>query len=174
MIAHRSPFAATLARLRSRIAGVAQSFSGLLREQLTQGTSPDRLALTLSVGSVCSLFPFLGLTSLLNLIVGAAFRLNQPILQILNQLLGPIQIALIIPYVRAGEFLWNAQGERFTITDLVTVFRESSLVEFMGRFGFAGLHALSAWLLSVPLIAVVTFYISRPILRRLPRSEGAK
>ena len=41
-----------------------------LRAQLTQGVTPDRLALTLAVGTTCSLLPFLGFTTLLNLGVG--------------------------------------------------------------------------------------------------------
>lgn len=61
-----------------------------LRAQLTQGVTPDRLALTMAVGTACSLLPFLGFTALLNLGVGLVLRLNQPILQTLNQLLGPV------------------------------------------------------------------------------------
>jgi uncharacterized protein (DUF2062 family) len=34
-----------------------------IKAQLTQGVTPDRLALTLGVGTACSLFPFLGFTS---------------------------------------------------------------------------------------------------------------
>jgi uncharacterized protein (DUF2062 family) len=74
----------------------------LLLVLLTQGAPPDSIALALSVGAVCSVFPFLGLTSLLNLGAGFWLRLNQPLLQTLNQLLGPVQLAMIIGYVRLG------------------------------------------------------------------------
>ena len=66
-----------------------------LRRQLVQGVTPRKLAATLAVGTVCSLFPFLGFTSLLNLAVGIALRLNQPLLQGWNQLLGPLQLPLV-------------------------------------------------------------------------------
>ncbi len=137
-----------------------------IRAQLTQGVSPDQLALTLGVGTACSLLPFLGLTTLLNLGVGLALRMNQPILQTLNQLLGPVQLVLILVHVRIGEWLWRAAGDRFTIGEMLRVFRESSLAEFFARFGWAGVHALSAWLLLAPVLATVVYFSLRPALRR--------
>lgn len=152
--------------LRRRLRALAQRILGPLRAQLTQGTSPDQLALTLGVGTACSLFPFLGFTALLNLGVGLALRLNQPILQTLNQLLGPVQVLLILVYVRLGETLWGATGDRFTLSEMLAAFREATLLEFLARFGWAGIHAFTAWLLSVPLLVVAIRCATRPALRR--------
>ena len=140
--------------------------TGPVRRQLTLGVTPDRLAVTFAVGTVCSLFPFLGFTSLLNLGVGLAFRLNQPVLQTLNQLLGPVQLALILVYVRAGEVVWGASGQPFTIGEMLSAFRDSSVAEFLARFGWAGIHAFTAWLLTAPLLAAAVYLPSRPLLRR--------
>jgi uncharacterized protein (DUF2062 family) len=135
--------------------------------QLTQGVTPDRLAATLAVGTACSLFPFLGLTSLLNLIVGIRLRMNQPILQTLNQLLGPLHLLMILVYVRLGEWLWRIQGSRFTIGDLLRTFRDETFIVFLERFGWAGIHALTAWIITTPLLLAVLYYPLRPVLRRL-------
>jgi uncharacterized protein (DUF2062 family) len=140
---------------------------GPLRAQLVQGVSPDRLALTLGLGTACSLLPFLGFTALLNLGVGLALRLNQPILQTLNQLLGPLQLALILVHVRIGEWIWGASGPRFSLTEMLQVFREASLGEFLARFGWAGVHALTAWLVLSPFVATAVTFATRPLLRRL-------
>jgi uncharacterized protein (DUF2062 family) len=137
-----------------------------IRAQLTQGVTPDKLALTLGVGTACSLLPFLGFTTLLNLGVGLVMRMNQPILQTLNQLLGPLQLALILGHVRLGEGLWGATGERFTIGKMMRTFRENSVPEFLRQFGWAGIHALSAWLLLAPLVVAVVYFSARPALRR--------
>jgi uncharacterized protein (DUF2062 family) len=133
----------------------------------TQGITPDKVALTLGVGTACSLFPFLGLTSLLNLIVGLWLRLNQPLLQTLNQLLGAVQLLMILVYVRLGEWVWQAQGDRFTITEVLQVFRDASIGEFLQRFGWAGVHAFTAWALTAPLLIAAVTYAVRPALRRL-------
>ncbi len=133
----------------------------------TQGITPDKVALTLAVGTACSLFPFLGFTSFLNLGVGLWLRMNQPILQTLNQLLGPVHLAMIVVYVRLGEWLWRMQDERFTITEMLRVFREATLGEFLHRFGWAGVHAFTAWALTAPLLIAALYYGLRPGLRRL-------
>jgi uncharacterized protein (DUF2062 family) len=133
----------------------------------TQGITPDKVALTLGVGTACSLFPFLGFTSLLNLGVGLSLRLNQPLLQTLNQLLGPLQLVMIVGYVRAGEWLWHAQDHRFSIREMLRVFREASLGDFLRQFGWAGVHAFTAWIVTAPLVIAALYYALRPTLRRL-------
>ncbi len=137
-----------------------------IRAQLTQGVSPDQVASTLAVGTACSLFPFLGFTTLLNLGVGLALRMNQPILQTLNQLLGAVQLALILVYVRLGETIWGATGGHFTLGEVLRVFREASLGSFLAQFGWAGIHAFTAWLLTAPLLVAAIYFPLRPVLRR--------
>lgn len=143
-----------------------------LRRQLTQGVSPDRLAFTLGIGTACSLFPFLGFTSLLNLAVGVALRLNQPVLQGLNQLLGPVQIGLIIVYVRAGEWVWRAREDGFTVGEMIRTFRDGSLGDFLQRFGWAGVHALTAWAATAPLLVLGLTWALRPVFRRMAARGG--
>lgn len=133
----------------------------------TQGITPDKVALTLAVGTACSLFPFLGFTSLLNLGVGLWLRLNQPILQTLNQLLGPVHLVMIVVYVRLGETLWRMQDDRFTVAEMLRIFREASLGEFLNHFGWAGVHAFTAWALTTPLLVAGLYYGLRPPMRRL-------
>ncbi len=148
-----------------------------IRAQLTQGTSPERVAFTLAVGTACSMFPFLGFTALLNLGVGLCLRLNQPILQTLNQLLGPVHLVMIVVYVRIGERLYLADGDSaFSLSEMLRIFREETFVAFLQRFGLTGLHAFTAWAISVPLIIACIYFPLRrvllatrqPPLRKLP------
>lgn len=137
-----------------------------LRAQLTQGVTPDRLAFTLAVGTACSLLPFLGCTTLLNLAVGLWLRLNQPILQTVNYLLSAAQLALILVYVRLGELIWRAPPMPLSIAQLLQSFRADPWA-FLQRFGWTGVHAATAWVLSVPLIVGGLYFPLRPFLRRL-------
>lgn len=141
---------------------------GPLRAQLTQGVTPDCLALTVAVGTACSLLPFFGFTTLLNLVVGLRLRLNQPILQTVNYLLTPVQLSLILVYVRVGEFIWRAPPVPLSIPTLVAAFRADPWL-FLENFGLTGVHAATAWLLSVPLILAALYYPLRPALRRFAK-----
>lgn len=135
---------------------------------LTQGVTPKKLAATLAVGTVCSLFPFLGATTALNFCVGLWLRMNQPVLQTLNQLLWPAQVLMILIYVRIGEVIWRAPDtERFSIVEMVSAFSDLSLGEFLQRFGWAGVHALTAWILTAPFLLAMVYFFFRPVLLRL-------
>lgn len=140
---------------------------GPLRAQLTQGVTPDRLALTLSIGTACSLLPFLGFTSLLNLAVGLCLRLNQPILHVLNQLLGPLQLLLILAYVRLGEIIWRADPMPISVSTIVSSFKADPGA-FLVRFGWTGVHAATAWLLTTPFLIAALYF---PLRRLMPRLQ---
>lgn len=140
---------------------------------LTQGATPEGLARTLAWSGVCSLFPFLGTTSLLNLAVGQWRRLNHPLMQTVNQLLAAPHLLMILVYVRLGELVWRAGEDRFSVTEMIRAFGELGFADFFQRFGRAGLHALTAWALTAPLLYWFTYYAARPALRRLARPSSA-
>lgn len=135
--------------------------------QLTQGATPDKIAATLAIGTGCSLFPFLGFTTSLNLVVGFLLKLNQPLLQALNYLLTPVHLVMIMAYVRLGEWIWQARDDRFTLEEMLRVFREASLGDFLHRFGWAGLHAFTAWAVTTPVLIAATYWSLRPVIRKL-------
>jgi uncharacterized protein (DUF2062 family) len=134
---------------------------------LTQGVTPDKLAATFAVGTAVSLFPFLGTTTALNLGVGLWFRMNQPLLQAINYLITPLHLVMILVYVRVGEIIWQSKADKFSVIDVIRTFRDDTIAEFFQRFGWAGIHAFTAWLISVPFILGGLYYGLRPVLRRL-------
>ncbi len=134
---------------------------------LTDGVTPEKLASAIAWGFVCSLFPFLGLTTGLNALVGYWRRLNQPLLQALNYALSPLHLIMILVYVRIGEWLWRARGDQFSIVDMLTSFKELSFGAFLHKFAWAGVHAFTAWSLTAPLLFALVYFPARVALRRL-------
>ena len=136
---------------------------------LTQGVTPDKLAATFAVGTAVSLFPFLGTNTLFNLGVGLWFRMNQPLLQAINYLITPLHLVMILVYVRCGEILWQSKADKFSVLDVIRTFRDDTIGEFFQRFGWAGVHAFTAWLISVPFIIAGLYYGLRPVMHRLSK-----
>jgi uncharacterized protein (DUF2062 family) len=134
---------------------------------LSHGVTPDKIAATLAVGTAVSLLPFFGLTTLFNVLVGLKLRMNQPLLQALNYLITPLHLIMIFVYVRIGETIWNVDDAHFNLRELLSTFHEKPFGEFLERFGWTGIHALTAWLLSVPVIIPALFYLLRPLMRKL-------
>lgn len=137
-----------------------------LKDLLAQGLTPERLALSLAVGLVCGLFPIIGATTLLSVGAGFALRLNHPAVQLVNYLVYPLQVPLILAFVRLGEILARAPAMPFSPLLLVARFREDP-VRFLEQFGLTGLHGILGWSVVAPAILAVGFFGTLPLLRRL-------
>ena len=131
--------------------------------QLTQGITPEKIALTIAVGSACALLPILGTTTLLCLLVGLALRLNQPIIQLINQALWPVHVPVIVLCVHLGELFFGVPRQRF-----FTSFWDH-VADFIHRFGPTAWHAIVAWAVLAPFYIATIYYIARPIMRSVAR-----
>jgi uncharacterized protein (DUF2062 family) len=136
---------------------------------LTQGATPEKLASAIAWGSICSLFPFLGLTTGLNLLVGYWRGLNQALLQAINYAVTPLHLVMILVYVRMGETIWVTQSGSFSVVEMLRSFKELGFGDFLLKFGWAGVHAFTAWLITAPLLYVAVYFPARAGLRRLAR-----
>jgi uncharacterized protein (DUF2062 family) len=133
---------------------------------LAQGLSPETLALSLAVGLVLGLFPIIGATTALCVLAGTAFRLNHVALQLANYLVYPLQLPLILAFVRLGEDLLRAPHVTFDPLALVRHFQRDA-VGFLREFGLTGLHGILGWALVAPPLLLALFLLLRPPLRRL-------
>src|SRR5271169_3212259 len=82
---------------------------------LTQGISPDRLALCVAIGVVVGNIPILGVSTIICTVIALVFRLNLPAILLVQAAMAPTQILLIIPFVRLGEWLVHAPKEPISI-----------------------------------------------------------
>lgn len=143
---------------------------GPLVAQLTLGVTPNRLATTLAVATTTAIFPLLGATTAVTLGAGLALRLNQVVMHTVNQLLAPVQLVLILVYVRAGEWIWRVPADHFSVVDVVRTFHQSDWSHFLQRFGWAGVHAVTAWAASAPVVGLAIFFLARTPLTRVALS----
>ena len=137
---------------------------------LSQGISPRRLALTLALGFSVGCIPVVGIPTVLCAALALGLRLNLPAIQAANYAAMPLQLALIVPFVRLGSWLVQAQPARLAPGSLMNV-SAMSLATHMGSL--AG-QALLAWfLVAAPAVALITFALTR-MLRRIPALSAAE
>jgi uncharacterized protein (DUF2062 family) len=134
--------------------------------QLTRGVSSEKIAWTIALGVVLGIFPILGSTTVICLLVGWLFRLNQPVLLVFKTLVYPLHLALILVFIRLGERLYGVPLIRFSIPQLIAKF-EADPMQFARDFGMAAWHGVSAWLLIAPVLAIVIKMGTLPALRAL-------
>jgi uncharacterized protein (DUF2062 family) len=140
--------------------------------QLRQGITPQKIALTLAVGATVGLFPILGSTTLLCFLAGVLLKLNQPIIQAINYLVYPLQIAGIYIFIRIGEWLTRTPPLKFSIPGLLEQFRAAPL-HFFQQFGMTALRGVLAWTLIAPIAAAALYFALLPLLRRVVQLRGA-
>jgi uncharacterized protein (DUF2062 family) len=140
--------------------------------QLTQGITPEKIALTLAIGSAIALFPILGTTTLLCFLIGLALRLNQPIIQLINQALWPVHVPAIFLCVRLGEWIFGVQQHaKFSIRYMNELLWNDP-AQFLHRFGLIALYAVVAWAVLAPFYATIVYYVSLPIMRAVARIKA--
>jgi uncharacterized protein (DUF2062 family) len=135
---------------------------------LTQGITADKIALSLAFGIVLGVFPVLGTTSLLCLIVAVLFRLNLPAVQLVNILVYPLWFALLIPFIRVGNRLFGAAPLAMTASQMLAS-AHHHLLHSIGTLWLTELRAAVAWMLLGPPMIIVLYLVLAPIVRRLER-----
>ncbi len=132
---------------------------------LRQGISPRRLALTLALGFAIGCLPVVGIPTVLCAALAMALRLNLPAIQAANFAAMPMQLAMIVPFLRLGE-RWFAFGPRAAMAPGALL--HLSLFDLMAQLGGLAGQAMLAWLLiAVPAVALMTAALTL-LLKRIP------
>lgn len=136
----------------------------LVLAQLRQGATPHRLALSVAIASALALFPVLGTTTVLCLALGAALKLNHPLMQFVNYLLSGLQLLVLVPLLKAGEWL-GAPHLSLSLPELQARFSEAPWAS-LREFGVIALGGIGAWAVAAPLWALLVYALLRPLLER--------
>jgi hypothetical protein len=95
-------------------------------------------------------------------------KLNLPAIQAANYLAMPLQVLLILPFVRLGGWLF-APGQQ-----QATILVHGSAAQILRSSGSLAGHALGAWLvIAGPAVLLMTFGLTA-VLRRIPALAEAQ
>ncbi len=140
---------------------IAIPLLNLLKNDIT----PEKLALTVSVGSILAVFPVFGTTTILCIIFAFIFRLNHVAIQIVNYAAYPLWAILVLPFYKIGGLLFQASVVNLSVEKIVTLFR-TDILGFIQSFGIATLYAIVAWLVICPPVAAIIYFITLPIFKK--------
>jgi uncharacterized protein (DUF2062 family) len=132
---------------------------------LSQGIAPDRLALCVAIGAVVGNVPILGISTILCTAIALAFRLNLPAMQIVQAAMAPMQVLLIIPFVRLGEWIVRAPRQPVSIKEVRALW-EQSAGHAVVVFRDAIIHAGFAWALIAPFAIFLFYKLLTPVFER--------
>ncbi len=142
-----------------------ESIRGNIARWLSQGVSPQRLALTLALGFAIGCLPVVGIPTLLCAGLALGLRLNLPAMQAANYAAMPLQLALFIPFVRLGGWLFSSDPNMAGVYGLWSHPSVSGLAQQSGAL--VG-HTLTAWLIIAAPAVLLLFAPLTLVLRRIP------
>lgn len=137
-------------------------------EWLQCGLAPRQLAFTLALGFAIGCIPVLGITTAICALAALMFGLNMPAIQAANWLAMPLQVVLLIPFLRLGQWLFRGQAIALSPKVLAAQIEAAPwhvLMQMSGLFG----HALLAWLITAtPALLLMTLLLT-PLMHRVSR-----
>lgn len=137
-----------------------------LAAQLRQGVTPEKLALAMALGLIIGSIPFFGIATWICALLGVALGLNQVAIQIANYAAYPVQIALFVPFLRAGARLFGSAPIELSLAQLRAELA-SSFWQTVGHYSLAEWHAIVAWAVVLPVAGTGAYIVLLWLLRAL-------
>ena len=137
---------------------------------LRQGVSPEKIALSLTLGVALGVFPVLGSTTALCALAALVLRLNLPAIQIVNYFVYPLQLGLLIPFFRLGERLFRAPHLPLSVSQIYAMMH-ANMWSAIRSLWTTTWHAIIVWCLAAPVFAGMAYGILAPALRRVLRKQ---
>ena len=149
---------------------VWKEFSDPVLAALRHGLSPGKAALAVALGAWLGLIPTIVGTMLLCLLAAWLLRLNHVVIQTANYAVFPLQLLLVLPFWKLGDWAFDGPGLPIQPAHLMAQLRVDPWA-LIQSFGWIGLHAVAAWaalgLLAVPLL----WWALRAVFRRIARDR---
>ena len=133
---------------------------------LRQGMSAQRLALCVAIAIVVGNIPILGVSTIICTFIALIFRLNFPVMQLVQGSMAPIQLLLVIPFVRLGEWILRAPPQVVSIKAALALMSQG-LWQAVVVLRDAMLHAGLAWALTAPFCIYLLHRLLTPVFERL-------
>src|ERR1700691_4711837 len=130
--------------ISTKMSAILQSVRQNIARWLRQGMSPRRLALTLALGFAVGCIPVVGIPTLVCGALALSLRLNLPAIQAANYVVMPLQLLLIVPFVRLGGWL---VASRHTNSLQAGALLHASPRLMITQIGWLAGQALLAWVL---------------------------
>ena len=145
-----------------------KAFTDRLIGFLKQGITPEKLALTIALGALIGTIPMLGTTTILCTLAAFAFGLNLAAIQLINGIVYPLQLILIIPFLKAGAWVFRASDFTFTLSQIFGLIK-TGVWHAITTLWAATVHALAVWLVAAGISSLIIYFVFRVILQRMWR-----
>ncbi|ANQ50425.2 DUF2062 domain-containing protein [Flammeovirga sp. MY04] len=143
-----------------------------LRTLLRQGMTPHLLAWSVTVGLLIGSSPLLGICTWLCILAASIFRLNQFAIQIANYAVSPIQVFMIIPYIKAGTSLFGNSAKGVTLEKIQEAL-DIGIIHGIKEMGILMLQGAAVWIVVSAIIALPMQRLLRIAFRKMLKNMNS-
>jgi uncharacterized protein (DUF2062 family) len=141
---------------------------------LRMGATPQRLAWSIAAGLLIGINPLIGTTTLLCLGAAVVLRLNLVASQVANHAMFPVELALVVPFIRLGSLVFHTQAMPLSPRLFLMAVRRTPLALTRALWEWEW-HAFVVWaavaVVATPLIALMLTPVLRLMLARVQRHQ---
>lgn len=143
----------------------------VLKNQITQGATAEKLSQSLVTGILIGCFPIIGVTTALSVLVGWKLRLNHIVLQTANHLMYPVQILLIPIYIKTASLFIENKNVPIR-PDLILELFSKDKIEFLKLYALVGLYAAVIWVVVSALIYKTLIATMKAVIVRIKNEKN--
>jgi uncharacterized protein (DUF2062 family) len=133
---------------------------------LRQGITPGKIALTIALGITLGVTPVPGSTALLCTLAAAVFGLNLAAIQLVNWMVYPLQLALLVPFLRVGAWMFGSPLAEVSVAHILDMIR-GNVFQAIATLWTATMHAIVAWFLLGSATTAVLYLALLPAIHAL-------
>ncbi len=122
-----------------------------------EGLSPEKLAFSVTIGIMSGLFPVLGTTTIISILLTMLFRQNILVVQSVQWILALVQILLIVPFMQFGAYLLNEQTFHISIAQINLAF-QPGILSGIKTIGIYHLYAILTWFVLIIPAGILSYY----------------
>jgi len=120
------------------------------------GLTAEKLALSITIGIISGIFPVIGMTTFISLVLTMLFRQNLLVVQSVQWILALFQVLLIIPFMQFGAYLLS-QNVHISMLQINNAFHHG-VMSGIKTVGIFHLYAILTWLILALPAAAVSYY----------------
>lgn len=142
-----------------------------LVQVIKRGAEPKQLAFSAALGVTLGIFPICGTTVILCGVAIAMLgsRCNAATVMVLNFVVTPLELSLIVPFLRLGEVIMGGQHFPLTSDAFMKVITGHASKDVL----LSIVHAMLGWLIAAPFVLAALYTVSIPCFKLLIDKFGS-
>ncbi len=137
-----------------------------IKNQMTQGATPEKLSQSLTAGLLIGCFPVIGVTTMLSGLAGYFFKLNHIVIQSANYIMYPVQILLVPVYIKLTSVIVDIGDVPIRPGLIIELFKNDTSL-FFKTYALVGVYSVLLWSIVAPLVFFGLNRLTLPFVKKI-------